>query len=148
MMQDSILISLGKCLPKHGYQATKFERASVNLKTPNEVEAFLKGWQASKGWIARQSGVAVNDIEPGTLGHLTSCELALDGKSLHIVRLAEHWAATTITEGSGEACLMDVVKHLTVKHGIMCYHRYWSLPPQGGASIVAWRFAGFEELPK
>lgn len=149
MMLDDV----SKALGHSSYERTKLVLPVMQkFSDVAKLESLLQDWSQPQGWVARQSGVDVyqdgQKQQGSALGHILSAELAKDNCSLQIRRLAHNWVATTITEGTGEDCLFDVVKHLTIEHGAAVYHRYWSLPKDGAAEVFACRFTGFEEVTK
>ena len=149
MKPDDILSSLANCAPDSKYGQTCIQITLEVLRTSDELEALLAACEDSEGWIARQSGVDVfhdGAVREGkALGQVISGELVKGDKSLQIRRLPDRWIATILEENTGQTCLFDVVKHLTVRHGTAVYHRFWSLPDDGATEVTGWRFVRFEE---
>lgn len=147
MNPDDILKSLGT---SHPYGKTTVSVTPEHYDSADALEARIGELTGPQGWIARQSGVDVfradHTQKGATLGPVLSGELADGDMSLHITRLPQGWTVAVITQGVGDPCLFDVVKHLTVHHGAAVYHRFWILPPDGAADVFAWRFVGFEKV--
>lgn len=116
-----------------------------------ELEAQLaEAVQGLDGWVARQSGVEVwenglqvaSDLDPN-LGAPIAAELGSDRLTLQFRRRPGAWVLATLEEDDDPQYLMEDIEHLTVKHGIMRYRRYWSLPDDGTTEPIAARLMGF-----
>ncbi|MBL3587407.1 hypothetical protein JMM61_18830 [Rhodovulum sulfidophilum] len=120
-----------------------------HLSDPTDVEARIASWTGT-GWIARQSGVRTIVSGAGddtALGQPVSAEIVdASGVSRQLRRVVDGWNITTVKETAGTSHLAETVRHVALDHRIVVYRRYWSLPDDGAAEVVAWRFVGFEEF--
>ena len=121
------------------------------FSNPSEVDALLEREVANlSGWIARQSGVEVwkdgkrVDQAGDDLGAALAAELGSETRTLQLRYLDGEWSVVSLTEGDSQKTeLAEQIKHMTVRHGPLIYHRYWSLPSNGAAEPIAARLIGF-----
>lgn len=121
------------------------------IERAEEIEALLADLETYTGWIARQSGVEVwgglEREDTGGLGEILAAELALDDHSVQIRRQPGSWVVTEYREGEGKAHIVEDMCHMTVRHGVLKYRRYWSLPEDGASEPVIARLVGIEGVP-
>ena len=133
-----------------GFRATGLKREMTKSTKPPELQSTE--WATAGGWIARESKVisAQKDIgkvdDPGQ-GALLDAELCLGSKTLQIRRLPGLWLLTVITETEGDGYLADDRLIMTLTHGAARYRRYWTIPDDGAAEVIACRLTGFEAIP-
>lgn len=133
-----------------GFRGCGLKREMTPYDTSPEV--LIAEWAAAGGWIARESQVisAPSNIaaaDHAGAGQILEAELCLDGKTLQIRRLPGRWLATVIEETEGDEFLADERLVVTVKHGTARYRRYWNIPTDGAADVIACRLTGFEAQP-
>ena len=131
-----------------------FSATNLNVVGPRmidkteEIEALFADLGYYTGWIARQSGVEVwGSLErenTGGLGEILAAELGCDDHSVQIRRQPGSWIVTEYHEEAGKAHVAEDIRHITVRHGVLKYRRYWSLPEDGASEPVVARLLGIE----
>lgn len=156
MQPDDLFIgalnSVSKSKNGDGYHAAHLSIAdSVLIERTEEIEALLADFGAYTGWIARQSGVevwgAVEREDTGDLGAILAAELGCDDHSVQIRRQPGSWVVTEFREGKGETHIAEDIRHITVRHGVLKYRRYWSLPEDGASEPIVARLIEIEGTP-
>ena len=151
----SVLGLLGDLPLVHEFAPCRLEISGQKVSDPQLIESTLSGlgWT---GWIARQSGVVMiaDGVPPDdpSLGAIVSAELVAATTSVQVRRAHDGWWVTRITEKTGipedrssdATRLRDIVKHVAHDGFLATYHRFWSVPDDGRAEVVAWRLPGFE----
>ena len=133
-----------------GFRATGLKSDVTKRSEPPELQNTA--WAAAGGWIARESKVisALKDIgkvDESNQGIILEAELFLGPKTLQIRRLPGLWLWTVIEETDGDDILADDRLIVTLKHGAARYRRYWTIPLEGDAEVIACRLTGFEAMP-
>jgi hypothetical protein len=150
-MQPETLKSILNKLPgHHGYTRSSFRIESGRFGSVYEVEDMISAgtWAGASGWIARQSGVVMRPEmtdAPG-FGAVIEAELGTPEASLQMRRLTGGWVWTRIDEVAGGAQLSDDIVLVTTGSRTARYRRYWTLPDDGAAEIIACRLVGIGEI--
>ena len=150
-MNVTMLIEdMHKVVRGHGFKPAGLVCCPVHrLDNLEALEAKITKWKGT-GWIARQSGVCTlfdGDGDDHGLGQPVSAELVETPKVTHQVRrVADGWNITTITEQEGNSHLAETVKHVAKDNHVAVYLRYWSLPDDGAAEVVARRLIELSEI--
>lgn len=156
MQPDNLIIALNNVFAgkhSHTYSVANVRIAGpVSIKTTEDIETLLASFGSHVGWIARQSGVEVWRLEgredAGDLGDILAAELGSDDHSVQIRRQPGAWVVTEFREGEGDTHIAEDISHITVRHGVLKYRRYWSLPEDGASEPVAARLVGIEGASK
>lgn len=150
MTANGVTKLLAKVVPHHGLKSVgPVDLSLEHVQDAEELERKISDWGGT-GWIARQSGVCVISDGVGdnpSLGLPISAEIVISTTCTHQIRCVQGgWNITTVAENNGETHLAETIKHIAQEGRIAIYRRYWSLPEDGAAEVVAWRLTGFEEM--
>lgn len=150
MMANGVTKLLAKVVPNHGLEPVGLVDMSLeHVQAAKELETKISAWGGT-GWIARQSGVCVIGDGVGddpSLGLPISAEIVTSTTCTRQIRCVQGgWNITTVADKAGETHLAETIKHIAQEGRIAVYRRYWSLPEDGAAEVVAWRLTGFEEM--